>query len=58
MNENEIDSNKPALTRHWRGSHHRWCHAVAAADHHISDGLCGAVFLNTVNRLLQKPEAL
>jgi len=32
--------------------------ATLAADHRVSDGRSGAVFLNTVNKLLQKPEAL
>ena len=32
--------------------------ATLAADHRVSDGHIGALFLNTVNRLLQEPEAL
>lgn len=36
----------------------RTMQATLSADHRVSDGLVGARFLNTVNRLLEQPEQL
>ncbi|MEK7426686.1 MAG: 2-oxo acid dehydrogenase subunit E2, partial [Actinomycetota bacterium] len=37
---------------------HRVVHATLAADHRVSDGRVGGLFLAGIDQLLQEPEAL